>query len=399
MICPDDSTIIESIIVPDSSSENLIKNTIAVPSENFDDSADELIIQGKSKRSIKPFKRRERIRIVPGGDEYVVQRKRRSIVIPKIDYKTVNELQQIEKCCANQVCKCDEDKCIRNRPICQTGQILLLIRTANKKPGDCCSEYRCNDRKPNCVSSKFNVGGNPAIALKINNSNLTEIEWIDGLKQCKCIDGEAICNNGTNEHTVASASHTDQIAFDIESISCYSSSHNRHFPRNATWSEDDCTHCMCDDSGVPICHSSVCKPKNCAKLIRVPGECCPVCDQRDSKYCAGHSDCGIVCRYGLDIHPINGCQICKCAKSWPTPQTSAQPSSYPEIDATMDTNIIHNENTDFNLILHLPVLVVICLTIIIFMFIVGLTCKCLHYNKDKYCVNKKMYDNNLTPLI
>lgn len=185
-----------------------------------------------------------------------------------------------------------------------------------------------------------------------------------------------------------------------EPATCYSQNHDRHFSRNSTWNEDDCTRCICDESGLPICHSSICKPKNCAKQIIIPGQCCPVCDLRDSKYCAGHSDCAIVCRYGLDVNPVTGCQICKCARNWPPSVETPPPSPpNPAIDSTIDTNIVHRQGTEFNLEFYLPILIVICLSIILFMFVVGLTCKYMQYNKDKYCVNKKMYDNNLTPLI
>lgn len=378
----------------DSSSENLLKNAIAVPispdqfpSETLE--RNELIISGRTKRAIKPFKRHETIRIVPGGYEHI-QRKRRNVVI---DYKTANE-QKIQECCSHRKCVCDESKCERMRPECDDDQILLLVHKATESPGDCCSEYRC-DIKPNCANETDHPG---VISV---HSNRTEIEWISNCKRCKCQNGESICEKicEINEPTVESAPVAVTVP-DVpsEPAGCYSSNHDRHYARNATWNEDDCTRCMCAANGTPICHSSVCKPKNCAKLIRLPGQCCPVCDLRDSKYCAGQSDCGIVCRYGLDVNPITGCQVCKC-KSWPPSQTSVQPPAYPEIDATMDTNIVHNDNTDFNLILYLPVLVIICMTIIIFMFVMGLMCKYLHYNKDKYCVNKKMYDNNLTPLI
>lgn len=416
LACPEDSvtTTVESVQpeAHDTSSEALLQSAISVPiASDHPDDADELIIKSKSKRSIAPFKR-ETIRIVPGGYEYTQRRKRHSVALPAINYRTINE-QKIHECCAHRQCECDVQKCSDKRPKCTDDHVLLLIRSANGQPGDCCDEYHCAI-EPKCMaSSKLNEL--PAIIIKTDdNTHAITSEWIiDGTRHCKCVNGQRVCD-GAVAATVATASKVlptseptamTTITTTENIITCYSDNMNQHYALNETWREDDCTTCVCDKSGAPICHSSVCKPKSC-KMIREPGICCPICVEIFNSFCDGHSDCDIVCRYGLEIDPSSKCQMCKCAKppsrhqqQLPLPRPSSPSLIYPDFDATIDTNIVHNENMNVNLILYLPVLIVICLTIIVFMFVVGLTCKYLHYNKDKYCVNKKMYDNNLTPLI
>lgn len=472
--CPEDSvTTTQLLVKPDPlDSETLLKKPIAVPIDTDHlANTDELIIKGKSKRAIVP---REAIRIVPGGYEFTADR--------RIRRSAING-QRIQECCAHRQCQCDAQKCLANRPECMTDQVLLLARRANGMPGDCCDEYRCGIEPKCTVANKLTR--HPAIVFKADDDNAHAItsEWIvNGASRCKCVDGQRVCDDVattvattsaitttttplamatgtatsttmtttieppsptpttltiTNTTAPATAEATTTSATTEHHITCYSSIYEEHFAVNETWREDECTECVCDKSGTPICTSPVCKPRSC-KMIRAPGQCCPVCDEIDNPFCIGHGDCDIVCRYGLEMNHDEGCQLCKCAKmptekpqqlppttqspsspSTPSSSATSSPAPTPQIAASspqptespsstsssslpypdIDTNIVRNENMNVNLILYLPVLIVICLTIIVFMFVVGLTCKYLHYNKDKYCVNKKMYDNNLTPLI
>lgn len=174
LTCPDDSiTIFETSPAintdtpdqDDTSSENLLKNAVSVPisgnNSPTDDTANhELIISGKTKRAIKPS-RRETIKIVPGGREFF-ERKRRSIVIPSINYEFVNE-QKIFECCSRRRCHCDETRCQQMRPECAVNEVLIVVRNATKSPGDCCSEYRCGS-EPECHLKKETYGG---IRLKL----------------------------------------------------------------------------------------------------------------------------------------------------------------------------------------------------------------------------------------
>lgn len=95
-------------------------------------------------------------------------------------------------------------------------------------------------------------------------------------------------------------------------ISCYSSEKRKHYHHGETWKEGDCTSCKCDDKGKKHCVMSVCKPLLCEKQINIPGECCPMCDHTNSKFCPGQEQCEIICRYGYE-NDTTGCRICKCA--------------------------------------------------------------------------------------
>ncbi len=94
-------------------------------------------------------------------------------------------------------------------------------------------------------------------------------------------------------------------------ISCYSSDKHKHYHHGETWNEGDCTTCKCDDKGKKHCVVSVCKPLLCDKQINIPGECCPMCDHTNSKFCPGEEQCEIICRYGYE-NDTTGCRKCKC---------------------------------------------------------------------------------------
>lgn len=96
---------------------------------------------------------------------------------------------------------------------------------------------------------------------------------------------------------------------------CYSIHLKRHFDPLETWREDDCTHCECTEIGEPKCEISSCRPLVCEKKRTVEGECCPVCDISDRKFC---EDCEIQCPNGFVHDTVNNCAMCACAKSTPT---------------------------------------------------------------------------------
>ncbi|XP_037032411.1 uncharacterized protein LOC119071575 isoform X1 [Bradysia coprophila] len=111
------------------------------------------------------------------------------------------------------------------------------------------------------------------------------------------------------------------VHFTRPAVSCYSSEKNKHYHHGDTWSEGDCTTCRCDDKGKKHCVVSVCKALFCEKQINIPGECCPMCDHTNSKFCAGQEQCEIICRYGYE-NDTTGCRKCKCATDRPTDKTN-----------------------------------------------------------------------------
>lgn len=211
------------------------KNQTQIPPNTYDDKF--LNISSiKFKRSVRQYKRRESIKIVPGG--YIHKRS-----IPDQNNNQTDEFMQ--KCCERHQCICDT---LCFQPECLPDQVLLVEEEATFLPGNCCPTYKCHPARSN-----------------------------------------------------------------QQETTCYSTTKKEHFFTGEIWMEDACTQCECDH-GQSNCRSSSCKPIHCEKKIENPGECCPVCDLSNSKYCTGQEDCDIVCRNGYDID-VTGCTICRCAKS------------------------------------------------------------------------------------
>lgn len=92
---------------------------------------------------------------------------------------------------------------------------------------------------------------------------------------------------------------------------CYSRKTHRYYAFAESWNDDECTLCTCDRGGKVNCQTSFCKPLSCQKILQHPGECCPVCDSKNSEFCSGQEDCEIVCRHG-HVRTVSGCKQCKC---------------------------------------------------------------------------------------
>lgn len=225
--------------------------------------------------------------------------------------------------------RCECDKTKCKQTHCGPNQYKNLERSGSDKPGDCCPIYSCSD---------------------VHNAHY----------------------------------HDD--------LSCFSKNHKRHFSVNATWNEDDCTQCFCNEYGESKCHISFCKPKSCEKKIQRPGECCPECDFSGTKFCPGHEDCDLHCRQGFQTDPENGCTICRCAKLTTTPTTITTGSN-----SSADEKKIKETTADESLLTYLPIFF-ICLSILLFSIVAWLTCRYCSTHKDKHRLNLK-HNNNLTPLI
>ncbi|ESO01939.1 hypothetical protein HELRODRAFT_161145 [Helobdella robusta] len=59
---------------------------------------------------------------------------------------------------------------------------------------------------------------------------------------------------------------------------CFDDVVKRFFENGQTWSQDNCTLCKCE-AGVTHCFAEMCQT-NCAHPREVPGQCCPVCDNK-----------------------------------------------------------------------------------------------------------------------
>lgn len=100
-----------------------------------------------------------------------------------------------------------------------------------------------------------------------------------------------------------------------ERPTCFSLNLQRHFNPLDKWKDDSCTQCECSETGEMNCESPACKPLSCEKKQVVEGECCPVCDINDSKFC--EPECDLHCRNGFEHDPVRNCATCKCVKSTP----------------------------------------------------------------------------------
>ncbi|XP_031622408.1 cysteine-rich motor neuron 1 protein [Contarinia nasturtii] len=223
-----------------------------------------------------------------------------------------------------------------------------------------------------------------------------------------------------------------------EKPTCYSAALRRHFNAFEHWNEDSCTHCECTETGETNCIQSSCKPLNCAKKQEIEGECCPVCDHSDSKFCDTEIDCELHCRNGYEFDPVRDCAICTCVKTITstiktttialedfsnntvaivptttttvsTTTTTASPTttskSSDRITETVTESDVQTDNNnsstkpyideDENWTFHMPIVMGICITIGAFLIIVSLTCRHISNNKDKHHLNRKQN----TPLI
>ncbi|MEE6475163.1 hypothetical protein FKM82_010648 [Ascaphus truei] len=83
------------------------------------------------------------------------------------------------------------------------------------------------------------------------------------------------------------------------------------------WREDDCTFCQCIN-GEPHCVATACG-QSCLKPVKVPGECCPVCEEPTyitmaPPTCDLLTNCTLSdkdCSYGFRLDQ-SGCRTCHC---------------------------------------------------------------------------------------
>lgn len=209
---------------------------------------------------------------------------------------------------------------------------------------------------------------------------------------------------------------------------CFSHNLKRHFNIGDRWEEDPCTSCECSETGESNCQASVCKALSCEKQQIIPGQCCPVCDTSDSKFCQSDEYCDLHCRNGFERDPILDCNICRCAKLisvTTTPSRTIEPItdydtkdevttiSTPIVDWTTDSNnnkylpkFDEDNNTlsnipipdEENSIYNLPIssgIVLILIAFAAFVAVFCLTCRHFNQNKDKHHLNRKQN----TPLI
>lgn len=175
-----------------------------------------------------------------------------------------------------------------NRKRSITDDELLLLH--------CCKEYECVC-KPNYCDQEC-----PANKIPANTTNPTEKFGVPGNCCIPCKDSYCI----------------------------HEGKYRKHGDR---WSATDvCTSCECE-YGKVHCQTSSCKSSNCLKHKQIPGECCPVCDEDDTNFCADVRYCSIHCRYGYQRQ--GDCDLCQCARP-PTNVSIHTSEAYPEVKPTTE---------------------------------------------------------------
>ncbi|CAD7081163.1 unnamed protein product [Hermetia illucens] len=210
-----------------------------------------------SKRSLQ-YKRRESIKIVPGDYKSFIpddgryhgynhnhhKWKRETALAANETTKTTNDTMTSSgiQCCPKQKCICSGECDI---PSCPSAHVLTIVEDGDlDQPGKCCPVHKCLI-EPDC------------------KANVTNITWNLPCKSCRCVAGHKFCHDTCGE---------DKVTI----LTCLSAGLRRHYHDGESWNEDACTRCECH-AGKPKCYSSACKPLECERKARLPGECCPVC--------------------------------------------------------------------------------------------------------------------------
>lgn len=185
---------------------------------------------------------------------------------------------------------------------------------------------------------------------------------------------------------------------------CYSENLKRTFNAMEKWEEDACTHCECNEMGEKHCEVSHCKPLNCEDKQYIDGECCPVCDISNSRFCAPDKVCDIHClNYMFDAS--RNCTLCRCATASMKNNTSnyvpmqTSTDNWTDSDGVDDSSQSNPNNAadeppiDYTWLIHL--FLGICITTGAFAIIMSITCRHICHQKGKHTLNHKQN----TPLI
>lgn len=161
----------------------------------------------------------------------------------------------------------------------------------------CCPQYECAC-KPNYCDQEC-----PANKIPANATDPTEQYGVPGNCCVPCKDDYCI----------------------------HSSKFRKHGDR---WLSNDCTDCVCQ-YGIVSCLALACKTPSCLNYKRIPGECCPICVNDGTTFCAGVGYCSIHCKYGYQRW--GDCDLCQCARP-PTNGSIHTTVAYPDVESTADNS-------------------------------------------------------------
>ncbi|XP_052661755.1 cysteine-rich motor neuron 1 protein isoform X1 [Harpia harpyja] len=233
------------------------------------------------------------------------------VVCPLDSYETQVRLTADGCCTLPTRCECLSGLC--GFPMCEAGSVPQIVSRGDGTPGKCCDVFECvNEVKPTCI---FN-------SMEYYDGDMFRM---DACRFCRCQGGVSICFSAQcgelhcDRYYVPEGECCPVCEDPVYPINnpagCYANGQiQAHGDR---WREDDCTFCQCIN-GDPHCVATACG-QSCLNPVKVPGECCPVCEE-PTYITIGPPTCEILvnctltekdCIYSFKLDQ-NGCRICQC---------------------------------------------------------------------------------------
>ncbi|XP_073194463.1 cysteine-rich motor neuron 1 protein isoform X7 [Lepidochelys kempii] len=233
------------------------------------------------------------------------------VVCPLDSYETQVRLTADGCCTLPTRCECLSGLC--GFPMCEAGSIPQIVSRGDGTPGKCCDVFECvNEVKPACI---FN-------SVEYYDGDMFRM---DACRFCRCQGGVSICFSAQcgelhcDRYYVPEGECCPVCEDPVYPVNnpagCYANGQiQAHGDR---WREDDCTFCQCIN-GDPHCVATACG-QSCLNPVKVPGECCPVCEEPtyitiSPPTCEILVNCTLTekdCMYSFRLDQ-NGCRICQC---------------------------------------------------------------------------------------
>lgn len=320
------------------------------PSVIGGDATDISTMDGKVKRAVASYGRREIIKITPGGYDDKRRRRRRR-QIETNDFVTLTEYDTPEEkaratCCTQKAinyCQCNYATC--KDVECEANESKILLQSDSNVPGNCCPVYLCSSRRVSCYSST------------LKRHFLVNETWNeDDCTHCECGEkGDAQCRSSV-----------------CKAISC---------EKQIRKAGQCCPECDFSDS-------KYCKGHEACDI-----HCRYGFDINATNGCT-------ICRCA-NMPTTSTSTTSTTSTTTSTLLTHASSNNDDTLYNVSDNNrsSVAPTSTDDNWFVPSPVILGICITIAAFVIVVSLSCRYMTHNKGKHRLNRKQKNNNLTPLI